>query len=559
MTAGLLAAFFSSGASDPGNVAVDDIAIDFKDISVRIPRLVAEGTPLTAREIAGVFKAGDVQSLDGRLARFSASSLSIPEIRIQFQSGGRETKLVYRDVSFENIVAGQAGAMRAAALDEVLSGAGGGPTEAHFSGIVVKNVDLRQIAHVALTPRTDQKETPKPLEAEASIESGSVIFPDADLSLRFGRVSAAGLRARALAEPPLRLMETPSTEQSDASVELGTATALTVVDALGSFEAGTLEARDLSLSGLSAPEKKPFRVTIGSAALTRLANGASEEGKIWNFSLDSADGGHVAFRYLAAQGLDLAKLLAPGERRLWMFKSAQIADLSADLPDSSTDGRMIFKIGAFETELGNFHEGLPTKVMARVDHFNLDIAARGAIPTTAQFIALGYKNIEMSGNLNADWRDQSQEAAIEAMRIVAKDMGSIELAATFGNVSGSVFSPSPFISRSAMLGMSFKSLEATLEGRDLIERLLAQEAKASGADVAKLRKAYARDAAAMISARLDNGDKARRLADAAGKFIEGAKKLRVKLIAPRGVGALEPLFKKPGDLLNQMEVEAVAE
>jgi len=540
-------------------VIVEGLALETGQTSYKIPKLTAEGTALTALDIARIFDAKDAATVDERLARLTATRILIPEMRAETKSGERQTLVVYRDVTLENVAAGRIGVMRAAAMEQSATGKGAGRVEARYSGLVAKGVDMRQFAHVISAPRAEDKEAVKTIEEETSIESVSILFPDAGLDIRLGRVAASGLRARALAESPLHLAERSPPSGASPTQEQSAAMALALVDALGSVEVGAIEARDISVVGLSAPANKPFAIKIGRVALNRLAAGTAQEAAVDNFSLESADGGHIALRNLALRGLDLNALVRPGERRTWKLDHAQLADLAADLPDANSDGRIKFRIVGLSADFANYRENVPTKIKARLDRFNIDLAARGDMPATAQFTALGYRDVEFSGDLQAEWREQGQELVVDQLRLDSKDMGAITLAASLGNVSAALFSSSPIVSKAAALTMNATRLEATLEGGGLIDRLMEQDAKAGGGDIGKLRVAYAHDISSATSGFFDNSEKARRIGDAAGKFILRPKRLHIKLTAPKGIGALEAAMKKPGEILNEVEVEAAAE
>jgi hypothetical protein len=550
MAAVALAINLCATAGSAGEYSVEGLALDFGAVSLRIPRLTVEGAPLSVAQFAQSFQSGDAAALEDRLAGLSASRLFIPEIHIRSGSKDRPVDLVYRDVTLENIVAGRAAAMRAASLIETV---GGDAIEAHFSGIEAKGLDLRQIAHVALIPRADQKEAARNIEEEASIDRFSIFVAGAGLELSGGKVSASGLRARPLAEPPLHLGAQAAAMDEEKSGAAG------ILEALGSFEAATMEARDLIVLGSSGPEKKPFRVTIGAVGLKAYAGGFSREGRIEDFALQAADGGRLAFAGLAFQGLDFVRLAAPGAPSPWIFSSATLADFAADLPDGDSSGRLVFTLAAAAADLSNFRDGLPTRGALRLERFNLDLAARGDTPTTARFAGLGYRTIELSASFKAEWLDRSKEAAIEQARIDAAGVGALELKGRLANVSDAVFSPNPLISRAALSAVTAKRLDIALERGELIDRLLAQEAKASREDPASLRASYARDVKKIISAWLEDGDKARRIGEAAGKFIEAPKRLHIGLSAPEGLRVAEALVKTPGQILNGLEVEAEAQ
>jgi hypothetical protein len=292
--------------------------------------------------------------------------------------------------------------------------------------------------------------------------------------------------------------------------------------------------------------------------LDKIAGAKAREASIEDFALDSADGGHVALRHLVLRGLDFNALLAPGEARTWRLDRAEAEGVVADLPDAGADGRVKFEIGALGADFANYRDGVATKFAVRLDRLKADLAARGESPAAHFFMALGYRDIALSGDLAGVWREEARAFEIERARVDAKDMGAVTLQATFGNVGASVFSPSPIVSRAAMLTATVTRLEATVEGGGLIDRVLAEEARSSGGDVAKLRADYARDAGAAIAASLEDSEKARRIGEAVTKFLNHPTRLRIRLTSPKGVGAVDLGLRRPGEILNELEVEAEA-
>jgi hypothetical protein len=138
-------------------------------------------------------------------------------------------------------------------------------------------------------------------------------------------------------------------------------------------------------------------------------------------------------------------------------------------------------------------------------------------------------------------------------------MGAATLKAVFGNVSSAVFSPMPLVSRAAALAASVKSVELTLEGGELLDRILASEAKQQKISPQKARADYAAAASSAILALGGGGEKARRIADAVSAYVLSPKRLHVRLASDKGVNALDLLAKKPGDILESVEVEALSE
>ena len=545
-----LAAIVAGLAARAETVAPPDgLVVDIGAMVFSIPRLTVEGGTLTGAELARLADPKDKTPLDERLARVTAKRIVIPEIRGESKAGERSTRVVYRDVVLEDIANGRVGALRAASLEQSAKGAGGA-VEARYAKLSAKGVDPRQLAHVLAFARESDKEEAKTIEEEAAVESVSLAFPDAGIEIHAGPVTALGLRARALAEPPLAGAPDAAASPDQA--------AMIALAALGAMELGAFGARDVVVTGRGAPGEKPYAVKFGRLALDKIAGGKAREASIEDFALDSADGGHVALRRLALRGLDFNALLAPGEARTWRLDRAEGEGVVADLPDAGADGRVKFEIGAFGADFANYRAGVATKFAIRLDRLKADLAARGESPAAHFFMALGYRDIALSGELAGVWREEARAFEIERAHVDAKDMGVVTLQATFDNVGASVFSQSPIVSRAAMLTATVTRVEATVEGGGLIERLLAEEAKTSGGDVAKLRADYARDAGAAINASLDGGEKARRIGEAVTKFLNHPTRLRIKLTSPKGVGAMDLGLKRPGEILNELEVEAEA-
>ncbi|MGC1864307.1 MAG: hypothetical protein WA733_25110, partial [Methylocystis sp.] len=180
----------------------DGLVVEIGAMVFSIPRLTVEGGTLTGAELARLADPKDKTPLDERLARVTAKRVVVPEIRGESKADERATRLVYKDVVLEDIANGRIGALRAASLEQSAKGAGGA-VEARYTNLSAKGVDPRQLAHVLAFARENDKEEAKTIEEEATIESVSFTFPDAGIEIHAGPVAALGLRARALAEPPL--------------------------------------------------------------------------------------------------------------------------------------------------------------------------------------------------------------------------------------------------------------------------------------------------------------------------------------------------------------------
>ncbi|HEY8163762.1 MAG TPA: hypothetical protein VIF34_16080, partial [Methylocystis sp.] len=164
-----------------------------------------------------------------------------------------------------------------------------------------------------------------------------------------------------------------------------------------------------------------------------------------------------------------------------------------------------------------------------------------------------------SASLAGEWREKTQEAVFAPLRIEGKNIGAVSLNATFGDVSSAAFSPLSIVSKAALMASSLKSVELTLDGGGGVERTLALEAKTARKPIEKLRADYARTAAQAVAAILGGGEKAKKIADAVAAYVIKPKRLHVRLFSEKGVNALDAVVKKPGEILESVQVEAAAE
>lgn len=537
-----------------GRAAAGNLVIEVGPSTYRIARLEAEGANLASPDVVKLFDPKDTAPIDVRLARFSAARVTIPEIVGETKAGGLEQRLVYHDVTLEKIVGGRIGVLRAKSLEQTGQKAGGGRIEARYGPMTVKGVDMRQIAHILSAPRADEKEPLKVIEEEATIEGAMFKFAEVKAELSIGRVTANGVTARAFKDPLPLLLErlAAQTPESEAAV----------LDALASIEIASLELRDIALVGDAAAPGKNYALKIGRAALTKIAGAAVGETSVENFEMASADGGRLDLRRLLMRDLDARPAFGQGPRRYPFVAHTEIAGLDFDAPDPKAgEGRRVkFTLAAATQDLGEFREGLPAKAAIKLDRAVIDLAARGETAATAQFLALGYKEVELSARLDAQWREKEQEIVVSTASADAKNMGALKAAFTFGGARPELFSTNTDLAMLAAVGVTVTSADLTAENGEIIDRIVAGEAKRVGDSATKVRADYARDAGAAVTTLLGGeSEKTRMVSAAIRKFIERPKRLHIRLAAPKGFGALEALTKQPGEILNALEIEASAE
>lgn len=539
-----------------GALGLDNLTFTLGGTIYRIPHLEIKGASLPPQDVLALF-AGDAKNIEERLARFTARSVVIPTLSTERKVGDATERATWRDLVVDGVAGGRIAALRAAGAEQMVERPAGEATRYVWGASQARGVDLRQLVHVANAVRLDPQEALKPMIDEESVESLAIADKDARMTMKTGRLVMTGVKARALLTPPSQLFERIGRLDPD-KTEADPTLLKDLIEALASFDVGAIEARDIVAIGKGEPADKPYTISAGRFAASRIAGAGVGDVALDNFSLQSSDGGRIAFTRFGLRDAKLASLL---DAPIPQLSHIELKGLDADLPDGriSETSRMKFNITDLEANFADFREIAPTKLSARLDRLAIDLAARGEAPSTAQFLALGYRELDLSAALAGEWREKTQEAVFSPLRVEGRDMGAATLKVTFANVSGAVFSSMALVSKAAALAASVKSLELTVEGGGLIDRLLALEAKQQKGGVEKARAEYAKGADLAVAAVLGGGDKAKKIADAVSAYIMRPRKLMVRLASEKGINAFDALARKPAELLEGMEVEAVAE
>lgn len=538
------------------SLSLDNLTFTLGATTFKIPHLELKGASLSALDAAALF-AGDAKSVEERLSRFAAKSIVIPALSTERKAGDAIERATYRDLVVEGVAGGRIASLRAAGAEQTIEQAGGQSKRLLWGASHAKGVDLRQLAHVANVVRLDPNEPLKPLIEEESVDSLTMTEKDERLTVKTGRLVMNGIKGRALAQPAASLMERLQKLDPD-KTEADPTLLKDLIEAVASFDVGAIEAHDVVATGKGEPADKPYTIKTGRFVASRIVGAGVGDLAIDSFSLQSSDGGRISFARFGLQDAKLSSLL---DAPIPHLSHIELKGFDADLPDGrmGESSRMKFSLTDVEANFGDFREIAPTKLSARLDRLAIDLAARGEAPSTAQFLALGYRELDLSAALAGEWREKTQEAVFAPLRVEGRDMGAATLKVTFGNVSGAVFSSMALVSKAAALAASVKSVELMIEGGGLVDRLLTFEAKEQKGGVEKARAEYAKGADLAVTAALGGGDKAKKIGAAVSAYILKPRKLLLRLASDKGVNAFDALARKPAEILESMDVEAVAE
>ena len=516
--------------------ALDNLSLVIGATTYRIPHLTIEGGDPAM--LTGVFQS-DAAGIEMRLAGLSASRIVIPELLTETRVGENVERALYRDLILADVVNGRVGVAQAASAEQSVETSSGRESHLLWRGLAFRGVDLRQFAHLAAASAPEPAAPPKPLLDEETIDSVAYESQSGDVSLHAGRLTLAGVTARARGAAPV----SPTDRMKH------------LTQAADDVSFARFEIQDVVVEGRVLSEATPFALRIGKIDLRGLATGTLAETTLDHFALKTPDGGNVTLTQFNLRDVALATLFDGGMPHI---AHAGLKELIVDLPtpQSGVESRMRFRLADANLDLANFRERTPTKFSLAVDRLFVDLAARGATGLAAPLLALGYRDIDLSASVAGAWDEKTGAFTLAPVRVTAPEMGAASLAATFGDVSALAFSSSPLVARTAAATASVKSLELTLDGGGLADRLIASSAKASPSTEEKSRADATQAARDLIAQNLGAGPNAARIGDAVADYLRAPQHLHLRFAGKPSINALDMLARKPADILEGLEVEA---
>ena len=168
---------------------------------------------------------------------------------------------------------------------------------------------------------------------------------------------------------------------------------------------------------------------------------------------------------------------------------------------------------------------------------------------------MGYARLDLSSRLDVDWNKASGELAIDLLFFDAADMGSVNLAAQFANVTQDLASRDEQVAAAATRSVLIKKLDLRVENAGLFDRALAVQAKNDKQSIDEARQTDILRATLLLPTLLGNEPAARALGSALAKFIAAPKNFSLQALAPEGVGVADvELVQTPGALLKKIRL-----
>ncbi len=561
------------------DVSFDNITTTFEGGSLTIPHIEISGSSLSKADLQALVEGPWGLSTADVLSKFDATSVVIPEIRLEFTAPGvgngppMTQSLAYRDTHMEDIKGGKAARVAIAGMSSDVKG----PRSLNTSigKLLVTDYDFAGVVRFIYA-------TAQPGEALKQISGPSTLenWHSADASgveVNIGHVSAGAVKARPLVTPLADMI--PALKQAMLPDKTrAPAAAAKMVSVLADFyDAIAFDGMSVSDITFKVPDPSFKSGSIQTVKLGAIANSRITEWRIEGLDV-SAAGGHVKLGRGAFLGLDLKPFLASmsalskgGELNEDAMKNLdwrsaiphldaiEVSDVDVDIPQNSSP--QSFKLAGYEIKLGNYVGAIPTSLQSRLDRFAADASSLKG--QAAELLQLGYKAVDFSTGTDIVWNESGKSLNVNEISAKGVDMGSVNLKATLGNVPRELFAGSLAQMQVAGLGITLGDASLRIENTGLLDKIVARMATAQKTTPDKLRASWGTQAALGIPQLLGGSDSAKALGNAVASFIAKPKNLTVSVKAKdaNGLGITDLMAgggPNPAAILDKLDVKASA-
>ena len=515
-----------------GVATAEDLTLEAGPSVYRIKRIDLAGASLSSADLLQMFDPKNASPLAERLARLSAASIAIPEMTVESKSGTATQTFVYRDILLSGIAQGKAAEASVAGISISIADAENGDAAGAYGRISAKDIDLVLAAKIISETR-DAADAPKRQLFDA-VDIDGFHLGGAHGGFDARRLTAAVVTGRA----PLRpWREARAGAQPSNGAAQRNALFAAFLDAFGFDD---LTAIDVRLDFHKEP--KPASLTIGRASIPRLDGPRIDGVEAQNLVFEKGPT-RVSLETMSFHGLDLEPLTdaeqAPnllGADLRPEFKQIALTKLEGRLApagDADAAPGAAFAVERFAIERSAPADAARSGVSVSLDHLTAPVQAGGIFSTLA---AMGYERLDLSSRLDIDWSAASRDLAINSFSVDGPDMGSLNVAAQFSNVTPNLASKDERVAAAAARGVLIRKLALHVENGGLVDKAIAVQAKNEKQSVDEARQSDVLRATLLLPALLGNEPPARALGSALAKFIAEPKNFSLQALAPMASG-----------------------
>ena len=558
-------ATFPPSAAANGSAFAENVVITDGATTYRLARIDLAGTPLSNADLAALLDATKPDSVETRLRKLTAASVTISEATADGSFGATEQHWSQKQILLSNVAQGKAATGSVGASSFAVKDSDRSSTT-EIGSLQLIGVDLAQTAHVFAAGRTDDGEKLLPM-ADAVTASAIRFIGAKDQAMTVSSIKEQGLRGRAF-KSDLRTQgnRVSSAKPGDPAVDA------VILDVLGSLAAKQVDIENVAVipsTGTDAADLATFdveKLSLNDFADRRIAEMEMSKfhlkGKQGDITLASMNIGDLTFPLstsTAGSGADGSSGEAP--RAMPTFARFAVADLRLDInvaAKGETEQRVALAVNHIDYKASGLDSGrLPTKSVASVDHATYDVPAND--PSMQTMRALGYHHLDVSSNVSVDYDPKQQTMTFDRFELGGVDMGSLKLKLDLGNVSESIVSQNPQVQKAASIAVLFNDADLVVRNDGLIDKALQYRADADGRSLDDEKKTFITFVTTQLPLLAGGSPKLKPLEDALAAFIAKPKTLHVSIATKNGLGVADVgLLNDPNALLDVLDIQASA-
>ncbi|MBV8428096.1 MAG: hypothetical protein JOZ88_12720 [Hyphomicrobiales bacterium] len=561
------------------DVSFDNVSTTFEGGSLSIPHIDIRGSSLSKAELESAMNSPLGLPTADALSKFDASSVNIPEIRLEFTApitgngASPSETITYSDTRIEDLKSGKAARASIAATTAEIRGPSS--FNSSFGKILVSDYDLAGLVRFVFAA-AQPGETPKQISGSSTAENGHFTYPNG-VEVNIAHMSVGAVKARPLVTPLAELIPVLKPMMLP-DKKLAPAAAAKMMSMLADFyDAVAIDGVSASDITIKVPDPSFDNASIQTLKIGQLANSRIAEWSIDGLEV-KAEGGHVKLGHAALLGLDLKPFLSSlsaltkngefnddaAKNYDWRngiphLDAIEVSNVDFDIPRGANPES--FKVAGYDIRLGNYVGSIPTSLQSRLDRFAADTSSLK--DQGAELQQLGYKKIDLSTGTDLAWNETSKSLNINEISAKGVDMGSVLLKATLGNVPRELFSGSLAQMQVAGLGVTLGEASLRLDNTGLLDKIIERAAAAQKTTPDKLRALWGTQAALGIPQMFGGSDGAKALGSAVASFIAKPKNLSVSVKSKNANGlGLTDLMTGGGPnaaaILDKLDVKAIA-
>jgi hypothetical protein len=548
-------------------------------VAVTIPNIESVGSSIDEAGLRAIFS-GDVASHADALAHLSATSIKIPELHVSYDvpvatGAPKKGELVYKDIEIAMVANGVAATVSMGGAE--VTGTDG--TKFTLGKVSANSLDIGGLLGFYGLVQGSGETAPKTLYKNFAADGASLGGPD--FNCKIGKISVAELKARPLKlsfSDFIALIQQMDAQKEHPAPETVSKFVSFYIDFLRAVEISPVAFSGFDCSGKS-DDGKPVTVSLGSTTMGAFGHGRYPEIDASDVKIGMEQNGEISLGNILLKGfdysapisviesatapLDDAWFQANARKLIPAFEGVSFSDFKMDVADTDHPGQRIkAAVGNFDLSLHSYINGVPSDISTSASHLVVDLPTDETDDSLKQLHAMGIEKIDAGYDFAARWDETSQSIKVGKLSFSGVDLGSIALAGTIGNATRNLFSDKNDLAVATAMGLSVKDIKLDVLDAGMVGMMLKSAATEQGQDVEKFRVATSGMTQGAILAILGATDEAKKLSDAVGSFLNGAKTLSIAITAkdPAGIGMADFMAVQadPTALVGKVNIDASA-